>query len=109
LAGFSKQDQILLATIIRLHRRKFPRALLDELPSPWNVHALYLSLILRLAVLLHRNRHEHELPHFTIAIIKSKIHLQFPADWLNQSPLTHADLIQEADYLKSARFKLEFV
>jgi exopolyphosphatase / guanosine-5'-triphosphate,3'-diphosphate pyrophosphatase len=108
LAGFSKQDQILLATIIRLHRRKFHRTLFDELPSPWNVHALYLTLILRLAVLLHRNRHEHELPNFTIAIIKSKIHLQFPAAWLNQSPLTHADLILEADYLKSAGFKLDF-
>ncbi|MDD5322118.1 MAG: exopolyphosphatase [Methylococcales bacterium] len=109
LAGFSKQDQILLATIVRLHRRKFHRAFFDELPAPWNVHAPYLTLILRLAVLLHRNRQEHELPDFTIAIIKSRIYLQFPADWLNQSPLTHADLIQEADYLKSAGFKLEFV
>ena len=108
LAGFSKQDQILLATIIRLHRRKFSRILFDELPPPWNVHAPYLTLILRLAVLLHRNRHEHELPGFTIAIIKSRIHLQFPSNWLNQSPLTHADLILEADYLKSAGFKLEF-
>ena len=109
LAGFSKQDQILLATIIRLHRRKFHRTLFDELPSPWNVHAPYLTLILRLAVLLHRNRQEHQLPGFTIAITRSRIHLQFPANWLNQSPLTHADLILEADYLKSAGFKLEFV
>jgi len=109
LAGFSKQDQILLATIVRLHRRKFHRAFFDELPSPWKLHAPYLTLILRLAVLLHRNRHEHELPNFRIGIIKSRIQLQFPADWLNQSPLTHADLIQEADYLKSAGFKLEFV
>jgi exopolyphosphatase/guanosine-5'-triphosphate,3'-diphosphate pyrophosphatase len=108
LAGFSKQDQILLATIIRLHRRKFSRILFDELPSPWNVHAPYLTLILRLAVLLHRNRLEHELPNFTIALIKSRIHLRFPSNWLNQSPLTHADLILEADYLKSAGFKLEF-
>ncbi|MFZ2171212.1 MAG: exopolyphosphatase [Methylococcaceae bacterium] len=109
LAGFSKQDQILLATIIRLHRRKFHRAFFEELTSPWDTHAPYLTLILRLAVLLHRNRHEHELPNFRIEIIKSRIQLQFPEDWLNQSPLTHADLILEADYLKSAGFKLEFV
>jgi exopolyphosphatase/guanosine-5'-triphosphate,3'-diphosphate pyrophosphatase len=108
LAGFSNQDQILLASIIRSHRRKFSPSLFNDLPSPWNTYAPYLALVLRLAVLLHRNRHEHELPDFKIAIIKSKIYLQFPNTWLTQSPLTHADLIQEADYLKSAGLKLEF-
>jgi exopolyphosphatase/guanosine-5'-triphosphate,3'-diphosphate pyrophosphatase len=108
LAGFSKQDQILLASIVRSHRRKFSLALFNDLPPPWNIYAPFLSLILRLAVLLHRNRHEHELPDFTIAIINFRIYLRFPSDWLNQSPLTHADLILEADYLKSAGFKLEF-
>ena len=108
LAGFSTQDQILLAAIIRSHRRKFSPTLFNDLPAPWNVCAPYLALVLRLAVLLHRNRHEHELPNFKIAIIKSKIYLRFPNAWLTQSPLTHADLIQEADYLKSAGFKLEF-
>ena len=73
-----------------------------------NTSAPHLTLVLRLAVLLHRNRHEHELPDFTIAIIKSRIYLKFPKTWLTQSPLTHADLIQEADYLKSAGLKLEF-
>ncbi len=108
LAGFSNQDQILLASIIRTHRRKFSLAYFNDLPSPWNMHAPYLTIVLRLAVLLHRNRHEDELPHFKIKIIKSKIYLQFPRAWLIQSPLTHADLIQEADYLKSAGLKLEF-
>ncbi len=108
LAGFSNQDQILLASIIKSHRRKYSLSNFNDLPSPWNTNAPYLTLVLRLAVLLHRNRHEHELPHFKIEIIKSKIHLQFPSAWLIQSPLTHADLIQEADYLKSAGLKLEF-
>lgn len=108
LAGFSNQDQILLAAIIKSHRRKYSLSNFNDLPSPWNTNAPYLTLVLRLAVLLHRNRHEHELPHFKIEIIKSKIHLQFPNAWLIQSPLTHADLIQEADYLKSAGLKLEF-
>jgi exopolyphosphatase/guanosine-5'-triphosphate,3'-diphosphate pyrophosphatase len=64
---------------------------------------------LRLAVLLRRNRHEHDLPDFKISIAKFKICLQFPDNWLAQSPLTHADLIQEADYLKTAGFRLEFL
>ena len=108
LAGFSNQDQIVLASIIRSHRRKFSQMLFNELPSPWNTDAPYLTVILRLSVLLHRNRHEHDKPDFKITLIKSKISLQFADAWLSQSPLTHADLILEADYLKSAGFKLEF-
>lgn len=107
-AGFSRQDQILLSTIVRSHRRKFSRSLFNELPVPWNVDAPNLTIILRLAVLLHRNRQEHDSPDFKISLIKSKICLNFPDYWLAQAPLTHADLIQEADYLKSAGFKLEF-
>lgn len=108
LAGFSKQDQILLATIIRGHRRKFSQSLFQDLPAPWRFFAPYLALILRLAVLLHRNRHNQPLPDFKITIAHARIQLQFPNDWLNQSPLTRADLILEADYIKSAGFKLEF-
>ncbi|MDD5275047.1 MAG: exopolyphosphatase [Methylovulum sp.] len=108
LAGFSHQDQVLLATLIRAHRRKFSRSRFQNLPAPWDKQAPYLAIMLRLAVLLHRNRHEDELPHFTIQLVRSKVTLQFPDNWLNQSPLTHADLILEAGYLKSAGFTLNF-
>jgi exopolyphosphatase/guanosine-5'-triphosphate,3'-diphosphate pyrophosphatase len=107
-AGFSRQDQILLSTIIKAHRRKFSRSAFEELPAPWNVGTPQLTVILRLSVLLHRNRQEQGQPDFNISLIKSKIGLRFPSGWLTQSPLTHADLIQEAEYLKSAGFKLEF-
>lgn len=108
LAGFSRQDQMVLATIVRSHRRKFLRSDFTSLPSPWDQHAPFLTVILRLAVLLRRNRHEHDLPKFQLTIDKTKINLKFPPHWLNQSPLTHADLLQEADYIKSAGFKLAF-
>lgn len=107
-AGFSRQDQILLSTIVKSHRRKFSRSRFNDLPSPWNIDAVKLTIILRLSVLLHRNRQQDELPDFKISLAKSKIRLQFPEHWLAQAPLTHADLIQEADYLRSAGFKLEF-
>jgi len=108
LAGFSRQDQILLATLIRTHRRKFVRALFANLPAPWTELAPYLSILLRLAVLLRRSRIDADLPEFRIAIEKSKIRLTFPEHWLHESPLTHADLLQEADYLKQGGFKLDF-
>ena len=109
LAGFSRQDQQILSTIVRSHRRKFSPALFIDLPSPWNKQAAGLTLILRLAILLHRNRDEQKLPDFKITMSKTKINLKFPADWLVRSPLTHADLMQEAEYLRIAGYKLEFI
>lgn len=108
LAGFSRQDQILLAALVRTHRRKFVHALFAGLPAPWNELAPYLSIILRLAVLLRRNRFDAGLPPFQIAIDKAKIRLAFPNGWLDAAPLTQADLRQEADYLKQGGFKLDF-
>jgi exopolyphosphatase / guanosine-5'-triphosphate,3'-diphosphate pyrophosphatase len=108
MAGFSQQDQIILSTIVRLHRRKFAVKLIKKLPEPWNHHATYLAILLRLAILLHRNRHDTELPVMNIAVNQEQITIQFPSGWLDKSPLTNADLILEADYLKSAGFKLSF-
>jgi exopolyphosphatase/guanosine-5'-triphosphate,3'-diphosphate pyrophosphatase len=36
------------------------------------------------------------------------VELRFPAGWLDEHPLTRADLEVEAAYLKKARFRLEF-
>lgn len=107
LAGFTTQDQLLLATIVRCHRRKFSSSRFHDLPAPWNKLAPLMTIILRLAVVLRRNRQEFELPTFQFEINESRIGLHFPDQWLLQSPLTHADLNQEADYLKPAGFKLE--
>jgi exopolyphosphatase/guanosine-5'-triphosphate,3'-diphosphate pyrophosphatase len=108
LAGFSQQDQALLATLIASHRKKFTLAYLKRLPSPWDIYAPMLVIILRLAVVLHRNRHRLEIPDFKIAISKTKVAVSFPQDWLAQAPLTQADLASEADYLEFAGFKLDY-
>jgi exopolyphosphatase / guanosine-5'-triphosphate,3'-diphosphate pyrophosphatase len=108
LAGFTNQDQILLSTIVRFHRRKFSLSHFNDLPAPWHKLAPIMTIILRLAVVLRRNRQDFDLPEFKIKITDTKIDLRFPENWLLQSPLTHADLFQESDYLKAAGFKLEF-
>lgn len=65
-----------------------------------------MIIILRLAVLLQRNRSNTDLPDFKITLETSKISLKFPTGWLNNAPLTQADLKQEAEYLAKAKFKL---
>ena len=107
LAGFTKQDQLLLATVVRCHRRKFLRSRFQDLPAPWSRLAPLMTIVLRLAVVLRRNRQEFDLPPFKLAISGNRIDLRFASNWLSQSPLTHADLVQEAEYLKDAGFRLE--
>jgi exopolyphosphatase/guanosine-5'-triphosphate,3'-diphosphate pyrophosphatase len=106
-SGFSRQDQILLAVIVRTHRRKFSLKFFVDLPAPWNIDAPKLALLLRLAVVLHRNRQDYEVPLFRYTGEKSKIKVCFPAGWLDTAPLTHADLLNEAEHLKAAGLKLE--
>jgi len=107
LAGFSKQDQILLSRLVRSHRKKFNLSRFEDLPAPWNKHAPVMSIVFRLAALLHRNRHS-ECPDFKISIDGKQIELIFPEQWLEHAPLTQADLMQEVQYLKDAKFALSF-
>ena len=107
LAGFSKQDQLLLSRLVRSHRKKLSLARFDDLPGHWQQQAPILAIVLRLSALLHRNRNTPR-PEFKIKIHNQEITLVFPEGWLEQAPLTHADLKQEAQYLKEAQFELRF-
>ena len=104
-AGFSRQDQLLLSKLVRSHRKRLNPERFTDLPSPWRQYAPIMTIVFRLACILHRNRHSQR-PEFKIAIDRQTVSLRFPAQWLEDAPLTHADLKQEIDYLKEARFNL---
>jgi len=106
LPGFPSQEQQLLAAIVGNHRRKLLLAALDELMPPWHLKALYLIVLLRLAVLLHRGRGPRSLPDIRLSVRGKSAEIAFPRGWLADHPLTIADLEQEADYLAAAGFKL---
>ncbi len=108
LAGFSRQDQHLLATIVKTHRKRFSRSRFKALPAPWNQDAPILTIILRLAILMHRNRHTHATPEFSMTIDENEIDLTFADDLLDNAPLTRTDLEIEAKYLEAADFTLTF-
>ena len=107
LAGFSKQDQLLLSKLVRSHRKKFSPERFEDLSAPWRQFAPTMAILFRLACLLHRNRHTPR-PDFTLSILDKHIELVFPEQWLAQAPLTQADLEQEQLYLQEANFKLTF-
>lgn len=107
MPGFSRNDQALLSALLRNHRRKLNS--LDEdgnLPGRELKRRLRLTVLLRLAVRLHRARVPVALDGLTIKAKKSKVHLTFPAGWLDSRPLTRADLGEERDLLAGAGIHL---
>ncbi len=108
LSGFSRQEQRGLAALIRGHRRKFPSSVFESLPSDLVLCTKQLCVLLRLAVLLHRSRSAVATPHALLSAEGNQLNLEFPEDWLNNHPLTQAELEQEADNLKAAGFSLKF-
>ncbi|MEY3220492.1 MAG: hypothetical protein RIT27_1849 [Pseudomonadota bacterium] len=106
LAGFSRQEQGFLASLVRGHRRKFPQNVFETYPQTERQMISRLCIVLRLAILLHRHRHETPLPILTTS--KNSLHLEFPPDWLAKNPLTQADLDNEQSYLSAIGFQLSY-
>ncbi len=106
LAGFSQQEQRFLAALVLSHRRKLPIKLYKELPKRISKPVKQLSVILRLAVILHRSRSDNDLPNFKINFSDEKIELRLKPEWLEQHPLTLADLEEEQNHLDSAGLEL---
>lgn len=108
LSGFSRQEQKVLAALIRGHRRKFPSSVFEALPSDVVTCTKHLCILLRLSVLLHRARSPVAKPMARLEAEENRLSLVFPNDWIRHHPLTRTELAQEAAYLESAGFLLRF-
>ena len=100
MAGFSRIDQQRLAVLVRAHRRKFA---VEEFTRVFHEEALPLMrvcVLLRLAVLVHRNRTHDPLPLTHVLADDASITLSFPTGWLDAHPLTQLDLSEETGYLR---------
>lgn len=106
MPGFARGDQDRLATLVRAHRRKIP---LPEFTAfPQSETLLRLALLLRVAVVLHRARGAATPPDVRLKVEDRGLKLGFPKGWLDDHPLTSADLAQEAEYQKAAGYRLKF-
>ena len=109
MPGFSRREQQKLAVLVRSHRRKIPRGEFEALPEEESEPVMRLALIMRLATLLHRRRSTEHLPErLDVKVDGRTIKLRFPGGWLDEHPLTSADLETEAQYEKAAGYKLKF-
>jgi exopolyphosphatase/guanosine-5'-triphosphate,3'-diphosphate pyrophosphatase len=106
MAGFPREEQKLLAIMVGSHRRKPAIEEANELAPPWDKRAPPMTLLLRLAVLLHRGRSTVALPDIRLAARADSLEMRFPPDWLDDHPLTVADLQLEIEILKDVGFRL---
>jgi exopolyphosphatase / guanosine-5'-triphosphate,3'-diphosphate pyrophosphatase len=106
MPGFGREEQHLIARLVASHRRKLVLEHVEDLIPPWDRLALYLIVLLRLAVLLHRGRQAAALPNIDLTARARTLHLRFPGRWLREHPLTAADLQQEIGYLRPHGMRL---
>lgn len=109
LAGFTQYEQALLAWMGLHHRSKILPIDLEQLNSIDDTLApimLHLTVLLRLAVRLHRGR-DDTMPEATLKAQGRTITLSFTQDWIDHNPLTKMDLISESKRLEAIGFKLD--
>ena len=106
LPGFSRQEQEAVAVLVRGHRRKIPVSALEELPADEREPLLRLCLVLRIAARLHHARCDEATPAMKLKAEGNTLALAFPEGWLDEHPLTLADLEQEQEYFQAAGCEL---
>ena len=106
MPGFPRAEQRLLAFLILSQRHAIASRRLRKLPRGWRQPALRLAILLRLGVLLNRNRSDADLPRIRLAVDGKSLTLTFDPAWLAANPLTVADLERERGYLEAAGYRL---
>jgi exopolyphosphatase/guanosine-5'-triphosphate,3'-diphosphate pyrophosphatase len=97
IAGFSRQEQQVLASLVRTHRRGVPKTAFDALPDRLLLSAKRKAALLRLAVLLHRAHEADPIPRLELTADGDELRLVVQRDWIESRPLLKSDLIGEPE------------
>jgi len=97
IAGFSQQEQRVLAALVRTHRRGIPKSAFELIPDRLLANTRHVAALLRLAVLLHRAHETDEFPMLRLQADGERLQLALAERWLRARPLLRADLAGEPD------------
>jgi exopolyphosphatase/guanosine-5'-triphosphate,3'-diphosphate pyrophosphatase len=103
MPGFSKKEQLMLGLLVRAQRRSLGKTGLTVSPID---DTAALVIVLRLAVLFHRNRTEAQQPSLSFAWNRSGFHLSVEPGWLEKNPLTEVELASESALWKDVGVSL---
>ncbi|HEX2595545.1 MAG TPA: exopolyphosphatase [Luteimonas sp.] len=106
IAGFSQQEQRMLAAMVRAHRRRVPKSAFDALPERLLASTRRTTALLRLAVALHRSHEPDALPDLRLHADGERLVLSLPRAWIDARPLLASDLATEA--VESAGLGISF-
>ncbi|WP_240099710.1 exopolyphosphatase [Thermomonas flagellata] len=97
IAGFSQQEQRVLAALVRVHRRSVPKSAFEMIPDRLLAATRRSAALLRLAVLLHRSHEADPIPLLRLQAEGERLHLALDRGWLQARPLLRADLAGEPE------------
>jgi exopolyphosphatase/guanosine-5'-triphosphate,3'-diphosphate pyrophosphatase len=109
IAGFTRQEQLFLAALVRNHRRNVSNKSLDALPDRLLAGAKRTAALLRIAVLLHRSHEAESIPQLDVLVDGNTMQLSLPQNWLDARPLLQTDLEQEPAGIAGLGIDLIFV
>lgn len=107
LPGFNQEQQSLLSTLARFHRKRIRLAEIPEFDQFETQVVLRLIALLRIAVILNIKRQDGILPGFDLVADEQHLSLQFPTDWLEQKPVFRADLQREIEQITALGITLD--
>ncbi|MGH7163235.1 MAG: exopolyphosphatase, partial [Planctomycetota bacterium] len=109
MPGFSRDDQMILATLIRCHRQKLQNKHFRDVPADRADFTVRLAILLRLAVHLNRSRSPEPPPMLRLQAKGDRLSLAFPEGWLEEHPLSRVDLEEERERLRDVDVELEIL
>lgn len=106
LRGFSRDQKRALALLVRSHRRRLPSLAFVDLPVAEAQHLRYLSVVLRLAVILNRSHADESVP-VSVDTSAQVPRLVLPGGWLSEHALSASELQIEQSVLNDVGVEVE--
>ncbi|MGJ8673065.1 exopolyphosphatase [Rubritalea sp.] len=109
LAGFNTEQQQVMATLVRFHRKSLKIQEIGDLTLFKKKHVLNLVRILRLAIVVNGQRSDEALPPMQLSVRENTWTLSSTdPNWLDANKLLYADLSSEQAHWLAADWQLEF-
>lgn len=106
MTGFTRQEQLFLAALVRHHRRPIGAGFADQMPTRLHEPLRITLFCLRLACILSRSRDDDAIPNFRLSGSDNRLTAGFPESWVKDHPLTMFDLRSEGEALKAIGLEL---
>ena len=107
IPGFTRRRQYWLSLLVKTHRKKLEENAFEDLPEEDQQAVRYLSILLRLSVLLHRARIDDREMLPCVEGSTDSLHIKCSKN-IGEQALLEADLLQEKTWLNKIGFKLYF-